>query len=191
MSPESPSPLTDEARLRMFRRASDAERSNRPRWMVMLAGLIFAAALVYALLGWFDRRDALDALRGARAGDSNLTLVLSEIERLREPPETGDMGPFPPLDTPQTELQRLATRAGLDTLDPPTARESEVNERISRRTFTYRSVRHPSPEGLLRWLDSVERGIIGMRVQYIDLKPNRARDGWELSVTFSRLETSS
>ncbi|MEL6499641.1 MAG: hypothetical protein AAF937_12440 [Planctomycetota bacterium] len=190
MSQASPSPMTEEARLQMFRRASEAERSNRPRWMVLIAGLALAACLAYALLGWLDRRDALDTLRGARAADSNLTLVLGEIERLREPPETGDLGPFPRLSTPQTELQLWATRAGLENLDPPRVSESEVNERISRREFTYRGVRHPSPTALLRWLDSVERGITGMRVRLIDLKPNRARDGWELSVTFSRLETS-
>ncbi|MEM7623538.1 MAG: hypothetical protein AAF235_10100, partial [Planctomycetota bacterium] len=126
--------MTEEARLNMFRRAGDAERANRPRWMILLAGLVFAITLGYALLGWLDRRDAINTLRSARAADTNLTLVLTEIEALREPPETGDIGPFAPLSTPQTELQRLATREGLDTLEPPTARESEVNERISRRT---------------------------------------------------------
>lgn len=185
------STMTDEARLAMFRRAGESERGNRPRWMVMLAGVILAVAAGYALLGWLDRGDAIDTLRSARASDANLSLVLGEIESLRQPLDTGDIGPFPPLNTPQTLLQRLATQAGLDTLDPPTARENEVSDRISRRTYQYGSVRHPSPEGLLRWLDSVERGIMGMRVEYLDLRPNRARNGWELTVTFSRLETSS
>ncbi|MEO1511527.1 MAG: hypothetical protein AAFU70_05595 [Planctomycetota bacterium] len=191
MSAETGTILTDEARLGMFRRASEAERANRPRWMILIAGLIFAGALGYALLGWLDRRDAIDTLRSARASDSNLTLVLDDIEQLRQPMDSGDIGPFPPLSTPQTLLQRLATQAGLDTLQPPTARVSEVNERISRRLYQYGTVRHPTAEALLRWLDSVEQNITGMRVQNIDLKPNRARNGWELSVTFSRLENSS
>ncbi len=191
MSENGRATLSEEARLAMFRRAGEAERSNRPRWMILLAGLVFAGAVGYALLGWLERSDAIDTLRSAQGIDASLTLVLDEIVALREPPETGDIGPFPPLSTPQTEIQRLATRAGLDTLEPPTARESQVNERISRRTYQYTGVPHPSPTGLLRWLDSVERGILGMRVEWFDLKPNRARDGWELSVRFSRLETTS
>lgn len=191
MTGEPRTTMTDEARLHMFRRAGETERRNRPRWMILLAGLLLAATVGYALLGWLDRRDAVDSLRSARGADSSLTLVLDEITTLSQPLEAGDLGPFPPLTTPQTLLQQLATRAGLDTLDPPTARESEVNDRISRRTFQYGSVTHPSPEGLLRWLDEVERGIMGMRVEFVDLRPNRARNGWELSVRFSRLETSS
>lgn len=183
--------LTDSDRLRMLRAAGDAERSNRPRWMVILGALVLAIAAVYALLGFGERGRALESLRSARAADARLTLLLDQITTAAAPPEQGGIGPFDPLPNPQTLLEQFATRAGLDKPDPPTARREEVGDRISRRTFQYGSVRHPSPDALVRWLDSVEKGIPGMRVEYVDLRPNNARNGWELVVTFSRLETSS
>lgn len=183
--------LTDEARLRMFRKAGDAERANQPRWMILISIAVLATSAAYALLGWLEQGSTIDALKGARAADSNLNLVLDEIRTLSTPLDPGGIGPFDPLPNPQTLLERFATRAGLDAPDPPTASREQVGDRISRRKFQYGQVRHPSPDGLIRWLDSVERGIVGMRVEFFDLRPNALRDGWQLSVTFSRLETSS
>ncbi len=184
--------LTDTARLHMFRRAGETERANRPRWMVVLAGAVLVLTAVYALLGWLDRNDAVRNLRSARTSDANLSLVLDEIRGASQAPETtGGIGPYDPLPNPQTMLERFAERAGLERPDPPSAREEEVGEGISRRTYQYTIVRHPTPEALIRWLDSVERNIAGMRVDNLDLRPNSRRDGWELSVRFSRLEKTS
>ena len=177
--------------MRMFRQAGDTERANRPRWMVTLTACVLLIAAAYALFGWLARNDAVDDLRAAHAADANLTLVLDEIRGVSDAPEGGSIGPYDPLPNPQTMLERFATRAGLDTPEPPSSREEEVSDRISRRTYQYKSIFHPTPEALIRWLDTVERGIAGMRVEYLELEPNARREGWNLKVTFSRLETSS
>ncbi|MEO1583226.1 MAG: hypothetical protein AAFR96_01485 [Planctomycetota bacterium] len=190
-SARSPRPPSDEQRLRMFRAAGDAERANRPRWMVLLAGVLFAACAGFALLGLSARASAVEQLTIARAGEAALGRTIADIRLAQQPPETGGIGPFPPLPAPQTRLEQIAGRAGLSTLPAPNVSQEQVDDRISRKIYQYAAIRNPSAEVLFLWLDNVEREILGMRVRSIELKPNQRRNGWELNVSFSRLETSS
>lgn len=182
--------LSDETRLRMLRAAEGAERRNRPRWMPRLGLLAVLIALLYAGLGWFERGRALDQLRAARSSDAGLTLVLEEIERLRETPNQGGPRVYEPLAGPQTSMEAAAVAVGLDAPAPPTLNSAEVTPGIDRKIYFYKDVRHSSAETLFEWLVEVERTIEGMRVHELDLK-TVGETGWLMDVRFSRLETSS
>lgn len=181
--------LTDDQRMRMLRQAGVAERRNRPGWMPRLALLLILIALIYAGLGWSAQRKAIRELRATRAGDAQLTAVLTEIDRLRDSPNQGGPEVFEPIAGPQTSMENVAVEVGLEAPAPPTQSSDEVAPGISRKIYFYKDVRHSSAETLFEWLVEVERTIEGMRVHSLDLQTNGDR-GWRMDVRFSRLEKS-
>lgn len=181
----------------MLLAASDAERANRPRWMVRLGLALVLGAMVYSGLSWTAFRGAVSGLRSTQAADFSLRGTLSEIRSLSAAPEQGAVVAYDPIPNPQTIMEQQAVMAGLDRPSPPRIGDDRVGGQISRKTFRYSTVTSSSAASLLEWLLGVERAIPGMEVRGLDLRPQTGRGtggsptGWELDVEFARLEKQS
>lgn len=180
----------DEQTLRLLRDTATAERRNRPRWMISLGLAVLAGGLIFAGVSWTAHTAATRQLASERADDRDLTNMLLEIQRLSEPPEQGDLQVYDPLEGPVTMLEDAADRVGLDRPAPPRLdRDEQVTPTISRKLFRYTNVTHGSADALLQWLTEVEQTVEGMQVHSLELIAGDST--WRMSVTFSRLETSS
>jgi hypothetical protein len=181
----------------MLLAASDAERANRPRWMVRLGLVLVLGAVVYAGLSWMAFRGAVSGLRSTQAGDFALRGTLAEIGSMSGAPDPDAVVAHDPIPNPQTIMEQQAVMVGLDRPAPPRIGDDRVGGGISRKTFRYTSVASPSAGALLEWLLGVERAIPGMEVRGLDLRPRAGRGagvaptGWELDVEFARLEKQS
>lgn len=181
--------LSDQDRLMMLRQAGAAERRNTPRSLVVLAALALLASGVYAGLGWTGRQGTLRSLRSAQDSQRLVRQQLDELDSLRSPEaDGGGVVVYDRLDRPVTLLEQAAQNAEIPAPTYDSERIETDTGDSHRRIFRYREIRSASVEGVLRWVDRVEKTIPGMRVYSMDLRVGEGRRGWDVTVQFSRLE---
>ncbi|GAB5497137.1 MAG: hypothetical protein Phyf2KO_22170 [Phycisphaerales bacterium] len=181
--------VSDQDRLMMQRRASAAERRNSPRMLIVLAVIVLLAAGVYALLGYTERNGALRTLSSSQFTQQNVQNQLATYRSLQNPQESGD-GPviYERLSNPLSLLQQAARDAEIE----PPVFDSERSESEAgsahRRVFVFEQFAVAKASDPIRWAAAVERDIEGMRVHSLLLRPKPDKTGWNVTLSFSRLE---
>ena len=181
--------ISDQDRLMMQRRASAAERRNSPRILIVLAMIVLLAAGVYALLGYTQRAGALRTLSSAQFTQRNVQSQLATYRSLQDPQESGD-GPviYDRLSSPLSLLQQAARNAEIE----PPVFDSERSETATgsahRRVFVFKEFTVAEASDPIRWAAAVEQDIEGMRVHSLAMRPKPDKTGWNVTLSFSRLE---
>jgi hypothetical protein len=167
--------LPEQATLELAMTAAAAERSNRPRRLVIGAILLLAAATTYTLIALGSRSAAADRA-GKESGElASLRVVVANLNALRE----------------------MATALNLP--DPQTT--TDENTTTKAEGFIYRKynsrIEGAEADLLLRWVSGATSGpgkIAGLQLYSVSLTPGRTlppppgHAGWNLRAVFSRWE---
>jgi hypothetical protein len=169
--------------------ASASERENRPRHLVLLAAVVFAASLVYLSVQASERSTAKRQLKGRIAEVDRVEGMATEIKRLDEQiaANAAGSGVGVPMPDVLSRLEGFATEAGLK--DPLSHRRGPGRNEGGATLYTYPyEVRDPSLESVMTWLQKSVEGIPGLEVQSVRIRPEPT--AWSVQVTLSRWERS-
>jgi hypothetical protein len=196
MSSVPTSRLSDETRFELSLAAGAKERRNRPRWLVIAAGLLLALVGIAALAGWVSRRSAITQLDRAlqdQAAVEGMTQQLSSLSGVAT--QAGDQQLGAPMANLRSTLEGLATRAGM--ASPPVPRNEDSVPQpqagIVVKRYSFFDVRDPSLTAILEWLrlatqDPASR-IPGLEVETLRLKPENNQ--WSMNLILRRWERAS
>ena len=177
--------LSEEVRFELAGAAAAAERRNRPTVLLVAALLVLAigaGALVSSLsaLGSAGRAMRLEQTREERV--VRLAAQFEAVERQRQDSGADTFAPIPDL---LSRIEAAARDAGLADRPPIPNQRSERSEDLTRRDYTY-TMRDPSLDKILKWVDLSTQAVPGTQVSSIELRPEQRN--WQVTVTFSRWE---
>jgi hypothetical protein len=174
--------------------AAAAERSNRPRRLVIGAILLLAAATTYTLIALGSRSAAADRA-GKESGElASLRVVVANLNAVTTAESSDEF--LPNTKVTQT-LREMATALNLP--DPQTT--TDENTTTKAEGFIYRKynsrIEGAEADLLLRWVSGATSGpgkIAGLQLYSVSLTPGRTlppppgHAGWNLRAVFSRWE---
>lgn len=188
-------PGADEARLELVMAASASERANRPRALVVLACIVLAGAIGYAVMGISSRSAAASEVASERSESQQ---VAQMVDRIRAQQAVQALRGLEPNSRIGPEIEALAESQGL-TADPAGKKlvitESEVTG-ISVPGIVQRKYRAilvgQDPQAILNWLNLVQTSeqTRGVEISSLNMKPEPqgTRGAWNLDVDFVRWE---
>lgn len=196
MNPDAPMNTgADDARLELVMAASASERANRPRGLVLLAGIVLVGAIIYAVMGISSRSAAAGEVATERSESDQ---VAQMVERIRGLQAAQALRGLEPNSRIGPEIEALAESQGLKA-DPTGKKlvitESEVSgiavPGIVQRKYRATLVGQ-EPEAILNWLNLVQSSeqTRGVEIFSISMKPEPlgSRGAWNLDVDFVRWE---
>lgn len=186
--------MSEESRLQVAVVAGATERSNRPRFMLILAGLLLLGAAGYAGV----QAQALGAARAqVRSQENRAQQINALVAELRAAHAQQQLDALPRDVQTTDKLQRLGRYLGL----PETLAINERGESAGAAGFTNRiySANFTAPDAgaVLEWLVAATGentfGISGVQVRSVRLRPqhNNSAGGWAVEVVLSRIERGS
>lgn len=183
--------LSDDARIDVLAAASSAERSNRPMYLVILAGALLLGALIYLLIGAISSASAESERMAVATAFEVLRReadALKAIDDARSSPE--NLARFEPNPSIIAELIAIANEEGLEGLAPNDQEDPSVRvEGYTRRRIRASGLGAVPGDALFRWLTRAVQ-IKGLEVYQFILRPaNPAPDGearWNAEILFVR-----
>lgn len=171
--------------------AAGAERSNRPRWLIVLAAAVFAAAVVYLAMG-------MGALTRAGGGLSQAEERLGVVQRRADlyRQEAGALADraVPEDNGTALKIEALGDLVGLDVRVTEPDRYGGYNDRGVRRRALNVDLSNVDPALFLSWLHAVMQSedLRGLQIRTLSMEPQPARPGapigWRINIAFDRLE---
>lgn len=169
--------------------AAGAERSNRPRWLIVLAAVLFAIALIYLMT-------SMGALAQARGGlskaEEQLATVQDRVEKYRAEATAVAERAVPEDNATAPKMEQLASLVGLDV--QVTDDLDNYNDRGVRRRTLRASLTNADPGLFLSWIHTVVQSddLRGIQIRTLNMRPQVPRPGepvgWNVDITFDRLE---
>lgn len=188
MSASAECRISDDLRYELSDAARAAAASNRPRSLLVLATALFVVS-GGILIVTLRQRDRAAQQHRAQADREvlvdGLALQFAALESLGNSTQNRANDPLPDLFS---RIEAAATTAGLKdgpAIPQPTRQSIQGAVKV---TYRY-TMRDPSLENLLAWVEGAEREVPGLEVSSIDLTPG-PKD-WKLEVTFVRWERAS
>lgn len=190
----------DQARIELAMAASATERANRPRGLVIIAGLLLVAALIYSLMGLSARSATHSRVESARSQTREVLKVVGRIKALQNQQATRGLMPDPRV---AKSIEELAAAAGVKadaSGKPLIVPETEVTGMavpgIAQKKYAAR-VSGQEPKALLQWLVGVQSSgdTRGVEIFQLTLQPDgagsmgAASTGWTMIVEFVRWES--
>lgn len=169
--------------------AAQAERENRPRHLVLLATVLFAASLIFLSVEASERGAARRQLKSRVVEAERIETMAMEIKRLDDQlaQNAAGSGVGVPMPDVLSRLENFASEAGMR--DPLSHRRGPGRNEGGATLYTYPyELRDPSLEHVMTWLQKSVDGIPGLEVQSIRIRPEIA--SWSVNVTLSRWERS-
>jgi hypothetical protein len=178
--------LSEESRFELTLTAAARERRNRPLTVLVLAGVVLAAALVFAIYAVASRASARAELRRALADQAESEVRTAEWIKLSQQegvsPRVGQ-----PTEFRASRLEDLASQAGMKNRpNAPTSPEDRSRPGIVLHRHVYTGVQDPSLEALVQWVRLSTEAVAGLEVESLKVRPEPA--GWRMDVTFRRWE---
>jgi hypothetical protein len=200
---DRPGMIGDEARLELAMAAANAERSNRPRHLVLAAAVALLISLVYLFVAMGSRASAASKLEHARIEIVNLEKVVGDVLATTQ---VGSSDRYAPNSRVIPYLEKFASHVGL----PPVEVKPGTENTAGPEGFIQRAYRavvtEQDPALLLQWVERVSHGeplpendkdpppppAVGLDISSIKLTPGRTNeDGkvlWSLDINFKRWE---
>lgn len=189
----------DQARMELAMAAASAERANRPRGLVILAGVLLVGAIIYAVTGLMARSATLDRVESARSRAREQLAITERIKGLQERQATRGLKADPRVSK---AIEELAAAAGVkaDAAGKPlVVPESEVTgiavPGVTQKKYTAK-VTGQDPKALLQWLVGVQSSgdTKGVEIFQLTLRPDPASagvvtGGWSMDIEFVRWES--
>lgn len=186
-------PMSEEARLQVAVVAGATERSNRPRFLLLLAVVGLIGAALYAGLAAARLADArADAVRPKQTA-ATVDRLLGELRTAQQARTTDGAAPDPQA---ARKLQQLAAQVGLPASINLGSGQSADAPGYVRKRYTASNFRVPDIGPVLDWLQQATGdnsvGLTNVELNSVRLHPLRTNQsqtgGWEVTVTFTRLE---
>lgn len=169
--------------------ALDAERSNRPTYLVVVAALLLVIAVVVFVSSFFAKRSAEQDLIRRRAEAQRVMELCQRIKGLRIAAAEAKK-----LDVGQArgdialEIKKAAPGALAPALPVPQeqTRDKDQERRVQQRVWIYQNIRSESLADLLTWAQNAPSKVSGLEVRSVQLKPES--NVWNMRVEFARWE---
>jgi hypothetical protein len=175
----------EDARLDQAAEAARMARRNQPKGLLVVAGLLLAAMLLYLVFAAFSLQAANKDLNAMRGRAEDAVRYAGELKALRA------LGAINPAVTSSaSQLRTRVEQAGLDaglsqTVKLPIERAESVIVGLGSRQYKYTyDITDPNLGALLAWVQKSVAAVPGLEVYGIKLKPEPNQ--WRLTVTFSR-----
>ncbi|MDX2130861.1 MAG: hypothetical protein SFY69_02265 [Planctomycetota bacterium] len=178
----------EERRLLLASVAARAERSNQPRHVVLLAGLVLAGAVLALVLGWSSFAAARSKLRTQQDTAGRVVETAARLQALRSAgPDTSSPRASDAGQQVLGLIERAGREAGLrDRVVAPRTRESSSpGSSAVRYEWTY-DVRDPSLDAILNWIARVREQAPSLEVFSFKVRPEQ--QVWFVTVRFTRWE---
>lgn len=179
--------LSPDDRYELASRAVMHERQSRPVHLVVFGIIVFVASLVFLAIAWQHNAKANKRLISDTVAQINVERMITQINTLQatQSESTGD-DEFAPIPDILTRLTRIGQQVGLENelgLPKNTAPRTEGSTRLL--TYPY-TVRDPSLERILQWIQRSQDQIPGLQIREITINLNAK--SWLVKVTLSRYE---
>lgn len=169
--------------------AARTQRRNQPRALVVLGVLAVLGALTYASMGWRARSDARDRLATTQEFDTKVRTALAKLKALQDASGAGGATAASEKQTGEHALStiiELAGEAGLASplgATTPNTSDASRAQGWSQTTYVY-TVKDPSIDAVLRWMELVLERIPGMGINKLTVRPEPTV--WSVTVEFAR-----
>lgn len=185
-------PLTREDREELATAAINADRRNTPVGILLLGGGVLGLGLVLLIVSFFSLGGAKARWNEDTARVGRIQALAAEYDALTlAANDTTNISAHEPIPTIRTDLNRLATQAGVIVQVPKTTYQNTLNAGTRVALFGYDGVKDDSLADLLAWVQRTTDTIPGMRVNLIRLSlpanTNTATQ-WQMDVSFARTE---
>jgi len=177
--------------------AMSAERSNRPRILILAAGLLLAIAIAYLGWGLVVSGAAKARLSKARGDYRNLESLVQQVRSNFDPTSTELYKPVTPSNV-ANKIQTHAESLGMPGVISSTGadiRSVNVKGYVQKQYSV--NILEKDPRLLLQWLQKVvqDNEVPGMDISRVKLTPGfklpSGAVGWNLEVTFKRWQRES
>lgn len=185
--------LSEESRLQVAVVAGATERSNRPRFLLVLGAILLAAALVYTGV----QAQALGSARAEiRRQEEKVRKIDALVAELRTAHAAQQLDALPPDPLTTNKLENLGKSLGL----PQSLRITEQGVSAGAPGFTKRTYtanfNTPDVGYVLEWLVQATGentvGLTGIEINQIRLRPQHNNNsGWNVEVILARIERGS
>jgi hypothetical protein len=177
--------LSADDRFELASRAAMHERQTRPAHYVVFGILIFVATLIFLAVAWNHNTSANKRLRNNQIAAINVERMIAQIDELElaqsESPIDDRFAPIPDI---LTRFSRIGQQMGL-TIDLPRTTPPRTEGGARLHSYQY-SVRDPSLEKILQWIQRSQDQIPGLRVREMTINLNAK--AWLVKVTLNRYE---
>jgi len=181
------SKLGPDDRYELAARAVMHERQSRPAHLVVFGTLIFVIALVFLAIAWKHDSSANKKFVNNQIAAMSVDRMISQIQELEtaQSQTTGD-DLFAPIPDILTRITRVGKQVGLENdLNLPKNTSPRVEGATRVLTYPY-TVRDPSLEKILNWIQRSQDQIPGLQVREITI--NLSAKSWLVKVTLTRYE---
>ena len=164
--------IADSRRLELTMAASSTERTNRPKFLLVLAGVVLIGALIYALTGVSARLSASQRIEEANSSTRRVMSLVERVKATTASPLEANLAPDPRLGA---KLEQAASAIGLTLVgDISTVVTSSAGSGagLQQREFNAR-VENADPAQILAWLAAAQdqKQFPGLHVYNINLVP--------------------
>lgn len=181
-----------EARLELAIAASEAERANRPRWIIVLGALLLAATAIYTLVQYSARNTMFGKIADARTATRSVQDLRAAIEA--ETLALSRRGTAPDPRAGQ-KIEELARIGGVALSGVVTDRTQAANSQLGmqQHVYTAKAV-NQDPLAIFNWLLSVQSNYetSGLEITRLRLAPGAgtaaATPGWNVDLELARWE---
>jgi len=178
--------LSVDDRYELAARAKSQHRLNYPSHLIVLSLLLVFVSIVVLVISWRVRSAALKANIVESNKVVQIELIIAEIRSLEETQaNNSSTDQYAPIPDMLLRFKRYATQANLtnELGIPKTASQPEGSARKMRYTYT---VRDPSIEKLLEWVQISIKQVPGLKVSDLSITPSKT--DWTMTVTLARYE---
>jgi hypothetical protein len=192
-SATSPS-AAEESRLELAVAAADAERANRPRWIVALGIVLLAIAIVFTLFQVSSRTAELIRVQVERDRTAKVENLKADLDRENARLVARGTKPDPRMGA---KIEATAVRAGVLLASPVTDSAAAGLASVGMKQVTYRAhAVNQDPLSILNWLRIAqeEPDTAGLELLEVKLTPGAGTPtnspGWNVDVQFTRWEST-
>ncbi len=187
MSRMGMSDQAEELRQDMATRGERALAGNRPVKLLVLAGVIFVAGLIFLLVSWSSMASAQTRLSRERKMADGIIERLGQLKGLQARAAASGVEVSQPVTQIRSRIEAAGIEAGLKSRPPlPITRNDRPNAEGAVSTKFDYDVRDESLEALLAWVERSVAEVPGLFVYSVTISPEN--QVWRLRVTFSRWE---
>ncbi len=190
-APATSSP-TDDARLELAMAAANAERANKPRWIIVLGSLLLIASTIFALASF----STLAGAKGQAEKDWKGTRAVQDMKD-RLDAESAKLAARGTARNDRVGAQIEAAASAMGVVisgsvgDSTMAAASQL--KMQQRQYTAHTL-NQDPENIFRWLIATQTSpeMAGLEISRLVFRPggptSNNTPGWNVDVQFSRWE---
>ncbi len=183
--------LSDDDRYELASIAQNQQRLNYPQHLILIGIMLVVVSIVALVVGWQSRSGAqknnIKQANDLVAIESTISQIIALEQAQESNPDQDLLQPIPDMFS---RLERYATQAQLESkLVLPKgnsqSRSRPIAGNATQKIYPY-TIKDPSLEHLLDWIEISTSQIPGLEVRDIEIEP--AKNDWTMKVTLSRYE---